>query len=273
MPCPSMGRIIVQDFDCPTCSKPVNDTGVQCDWCDSWYHFKCVGQKPLPVKTCSAIANIEEIKVFCNDCLAVWEAMKAKRSRVEAESAPVPRIELDNEELEVEDHHEQEKREDPQPAKAKTGNESPGLRIVYGPDDPLSNFYEFDFRYNAMNVRSVEHYYQFRRGIQGGQHGLAKRIRSARTAAEAKRLGRSVPGHHGDVVTWDYFSAGGRRGAPRDFLEPSVVSRGAPWELPPGNFLGPPGRGAPARGDPGVLEGKVYLKRFSLNSRFLLVFL
>jgi ribA/ribD-fused uncharacterized protein len=65
--------------------------------------------------------------------------------------------------------------------------------VVKGKDNPLSNFYGFDFFFNGLRFRSLEHAYQCMKATRLGMYVLADRIRLAPTPAMAKRFASSLP--------------------------------------------------------------------------------
>jgi ribA/ribD-fused uncharacterized protein len=65
--------------------------------------------------------------------------------------------------------------------------------IVKGRHDPRSNFYMFNFTYNGISYRSLEHAYQSLKALMCGDTQLAWRIRRAPSPQIAKRLADQLP--------------------------------------------------------------------------------
>jgi ribA/ribD-fused uncharacterized protein len=77
--------------------------------------------------------------------------------------------------------------EDSETIKTET---KPDVRIVQGPNDPLSNFFMSPMRFGSLEYPSVEHGYQNIRAIHQGLPDIANDILNARTASQAKFLSR-----------------------------------------------------------------------------------
>jgi ribA/ribD-fused uncharacterized protein len=65
--------------------------------------------------------------------------------------------------------------------------------IVKGKEEPLSNFYGFNFFYNGLRFRSLEHAYQCLKATRLDMRVLADRIRLAPTPLMAKRFASALP--------------------------------------------------------------------------------
>lgn len=190
---------------CPNCTKPVDEVGVQCDLCDSWYHHKCLNPKLLD-KFIPLLAN-NFVLLQCRPCLnkmqlhnikAVYDSgsvnpplaecgvQTVSPDLVSTSTSPITPAML------------------PLNASARpfvtrkkfpviTLDDSPSPIIVHGFTDPLSNMYPFRFRfYHPVPFKTLEHCYQYVRAINQDSYDLAEKIRSAANGAEAKKLSRQL---------------------------------------------------------------------------------
>ena len=68
----------------------------------------------------------------------------------------------------------------------------PDFVIVQGENDPLSNFYQFSFRYNNVDYNGLEQAYQHIRAVKAKKSALADSILKALSPREAKSLSKRL---------------------------------------------------------------------------------
>lgn len=64
--------------------------------------------------------------------------------------------------------------------------------VFQGQDNPLSNFFVCDLRVFGEHHKSAEHAYQLAKATQAGNMDAAQKVRDAKTALDAKRIGNTV---------------------------------------------------------------------------------
>lgn len=69
----------------------------------------------------------------------------------------------------------------------------PNCTTFAGPADPLSNFYQCEFEYSGIKVKSAEQAYQYKKAMQNGKPDIAKQILDTASPYEAKRLSKHIP--------------------------------------------------------------------------------
>jgi predicted NAD-dependent protein-ADP-ribosyltransferase YbiA (DUF1768 family) len=62
----------------------------------------------------------------------------------------------------------------------------------HGKDYPCSNFFPCEVKVFGENHASAEHAYQLTKAIQSGDITSAEKIRKAKTALDAKKIGKRV---------------------------------------------------------------------------------
>lgn len=189
---------------CPHCTKPVDDVGVQCDLCDSWFHHKCLNPKLVdkflmfldnnfillqcrPCQTQSRLANMKAVSESgsvhppLSDCGIQTELPTNVSVTTSTNDLPVP--------LNPTAVPFVTKKSPP----VITLDDSPLPIIVHGHADPLSNMYGFTFKFfHPSPFKSVEHGYHYYRAVDQSNFKLAELIRSAPNSFEAKKLSKQL---------------------------------------------------------------------------------
>jgi predicted NAD-dependent protein-ADP-ribosyltransferase YbiA (DUF1768 family) len=195
--------------DCPKCELPVTGPkDVQCNFCDRWYHRKCLNpgfiEKDLPT------AKKDFILIICAACTATVQLKSLPRTTTSSTgsqcgqehllpTAPLVDSTCQTDTTETDHDADIEEIVTETPSESNVNRAETSRRskpadqyyIVQGIDDPLSNMYEFDFTYEGEKYRSLEHTFQAKRA-QPHDADLSMKIKMAPDPFIAKRLGKQL---------------------------------------------------------------------------------
>ncbi len=181
---------------CPKCKKSVagNHSALQCHKCENWLHTKCI-DKSISSDFYDKISKIDSIVLLCECCRSVPEfvpefVLPETTSSLPQTDETTPCNSIPN--STQTDPPTSTQTDQPTAAQSTSTPCDSNVRIVKGHDDPLSNFYPFDFTYEGVKFKSAEHAYLYSRATSQENAVLASRIHVSKNAFEAKQLSKQL---------------------------------------------------------------------------------
>jgi ribA/ribD-fused uncharacterized protein len=214
---PEPDNSIQSVYPCAQCGADTDASDcIQCEYCLRWEHNHCSN---LTRSMCKEIAKYPNIIYLCNKCESVgimtifrrlinkflertglslgklldtYDNIAAKKTtdaQTQTDPCP-PEVVAQPERNETPEVVAQPERNEPCVITLDVEDDPV---IVKGRRDPMSNFYPFQFKYDGLTYRSLEHAYQSLKAIMCGEKSLAWRIRHAQSPQAAKWLADQLP--------------------------------------------------------------------------------
>lgn len=182
---------------CSGCSSEIlyNDDSFECDLCSNWLHIACLSISKEVYDAINIMNEANELrgvvgdclKINCADCQCSPPLPSSGQSGLAPDDSSLLEIPISRETASSTSTH-----SSINSSSALPQSDNPDFTVVQGAGCTLSNFSPCLLTFNGIDFCSAEHAYQFECAQREGLVQLAGDIKTAPTAAKAKKLSHRI---------------------------------------------------------------------------------